>query len=109
MVRTGTVGSIANKVEPTLLLGIPIGIVETPNLRNKGAQIVVGGIVLPGSPVGRPFEFPSQGTHPRVTVGIHDSTTAHDATCALGEAVLMHMVMWLGDGGGGKSGKGEKD
>ena len=97
--------------EFTLLLFIAIGVVEAPNLRDKGAQIVVIGIILPGSPVGRPREFTTQSTHPRVSIRIHDPTTAHDATFAFRSAVLVDvaMAMRLGRGGGGESGKGEKD
>lgn len=98
-------------VEYTLLLCIPIGVVEAPNLRNKGAQIVVIGIVLPGSPVGRPCEFRTQGTHAGVPIRVHNPTTTHDATVALRSAAVvdMAMAMWLGCGDGGESGKGEKD
>ena len=98
-------------VEFTLLLCIPIGVVEAPNLRNKGAQIVVIGVVLPGSPVGRPCEFRTQGTHASVPICVHNSTTTYDATIALRSAAIvdMAMAMWLGSSSGGKSGKGEKD
>ena len=98
-------------VEFTLLLCIAIGVVEAPNLRDKGAQIVVVWVVLPGSPVGRPGEFTTQGTHASVSIRIHNPTTTHDATFAFRSAALMNMAMavWLGRSGGGESGKGKKD
>ena len=98
-------------MEFTLLLRIAVGVVEAPDLRNKGAQIVVIWVVLPGSPVGRPSEFATQGTHASVSIRVHDPTTTHDATVAFRNAVLvdMAMAMWLGRSGGGESGKGKKD
>ena len=98
-------------VEFTLLLCIAIGVVEAPDLRDKGAQIVVIWIVLPGSPVGRPSEFTTQGTHASVSIRVYNPTTTHDATVAFRNAVLvdMAMTMWLGRSGGGESGKGKKD
>ena len=98
-------------MEFTLLVCLAIGIVEAPNLRNKGAKIVVIWVVLPGSPVGRPCEFTTQGTHASVSIRVHNSTTTHDATFALRNAVLMNvaMAMRLGRSGCGESGKGKMD
>ena len=98
-------------LEFTLFLGIAIGVVEAPDLRNKGAQIVVIWVVLPGSPVGRPCEFTTQGTHASVSIRVDNSTTTHDATVAFRNFAVVDvaMAMWLGCGGGGESGKGEKD
>lgn len=93
----------------TLLLLIPVGIVQTPDLRNECAQIRVGWVVLPGSPVGRPLELASQSTHPSVSIRVHDSTTTHNLSCALRGTMLVEMAMGLGRGGGEESGKGEKD
>ena len=95
----------------TLLVCLAIGVVEAPNLRNKGAQIVVIWVVLPGSPVGRPCEFTTQGTHASVSIRVHNSTPTHDATFALRNAVLMNvaMAMRLGRSGCGESGKSKKD
>ena len=97
--------------EFTLLLCIAIGVVEAPNLRNKGTQIVVVRVVLPGSPVGRPCEFTTQSTHASVSIRVHNSTTTHDTTIALRNAVLVDMAvaMRLGRRGGGERRKGEKD
>lgn len=93
----------------TLLLLIPIGIIEAPDLGNKCAQIRVGWVVLPGSPIGRPFELASQSTHPRIPIRVHDSTTTHNLSCAFRGTMLVKMAMGLGGGGGEKSGKGEKE
>lgn len=93
----------------TLFLLIPIGIIEAPDLGDKCAQIRVGCVVLPGSPIGRPFELASQSTHPSVSICVHDSTTTYNLSCALRGAMLVEMAMGLGRGGGVESGKGKKE
>ena len=77
-------------------------------MRNESAEVSVGWIVLPGSPVGREGDFAAQSAHARVSIRIHDTTTAHDASCAFRGAMLMDMAMWLGPRGG-EDGEGQQD
>lgn len=95
--------------ELTLLLAVAIRVVETPYLRNKGAQVSIGWVVLPSGPVGGPIEFGTQGTHAGVSICVNDTTTAHDAGCAFGGCVLMGVSMRLGLDGGKQGGESKKD
>lgn len=67
----------------TLLLCVSISVVETPNLRSKRAQIGLGRVVLPGTPICRPSDFATKSTHPSVSICINNATTGHNAICAL--------------------------
>ena len=93
----------------TLLLWVSIGVVETPGLRRKIAQIGIGRVVFPGSPVGGPRDLATQRSHARVPIRVDNSTTAHDASCAFGGAMVVGMAMWLRVEGGKQRGNSKKD
>lgn len=92
----------------TLLLFVSIGIVETPDLRHKSAQIDIGWVVLPGSPVRGPGDFTSQSTHTSIPIRVHYTTAGHDTGCAFGGSMLVEMAVGLGMGGRKEGSKGKK-
>ena len=88
----------------TLLVLISVGVVETPDLRHESAQVLIVGVVLPGSPVGGPRQLAAQCAHASISIRVHDPPSGHDATCTFGGAMPVDVTMRLSRDGGEQGG-----